>query len=85
MWQDYIFTVGSWCFSIALIPTIIGKTKPAISSIFITAFILSLYAVTFWTMGLWKSAVSTVMVAMCWWILMIQEIRRIKKRGPNDR
>ncbi len=74
-WQDIILSVGSWIFTIALIPSVISKDKPALSSSLTTAIVLTVYAVVYVTISLWTAAASTVLVAVMWYTLAIQKIR----------
>ena len=79
LWQDWVFSIGSWIFVIALIPTIRGKSKPELSTSIVTAIILSSFALTYFTLRLWFSAFSTILTASCWYILAAQKYQQKKK------
>ena len=74
MWQDWIFSIGQWCFSIALIPSIIGKSVIPISTSGLTAVVLTSFVVAFFTLNLTCSAWSTTVSALCWWILLVKAV-----------
>ncbi|MDO8623750.1 MAG: hypothetical protein Q7R54_00100 [bacterium] len=84
-WQDIILSVGSWIFTIALIPSVLSKDKPALSSSLMTGSVLGVYAVTYVTLSLWAAAASTVLVAAMWYTLAIQKVRldRAAKRDSS--
>lgn len=78
-WQDIIFSVGSWVFAIALVPSILSKTdKPALSSSLLTAGLLTVYIPAYASLHLWVSAVSGGVIALAWWILAYQKWRMTK-------
>lgn len=76
LWQDIIFTVGSWIFIFSLIPTIQGKQKPELSTSIITTVVLSIFSITYLTLGLKLSAISTTGTAIGWGILAYQRYRQ---------
>lgn len=79
LWQDWVFSIGTWVFAIALIPTIKSKEKPPLSTSAPTAFFLALFAFTYFTLSLYLSAVSSLSTATAWFILALQKYRQIKK------
>ena len=74
-WQDIILSVGSWIFAVALIPSVVSKDKPALSSSLMTGSVLGVYAVTYVSLSLWVAAASTVLVAGMWFTLAVQKYR----------
>lgn len=80
IWQDIIFSIGGFIFSIALIPTIRAKEKPAVSSSAMTGSILAIYLICYATLHLWLAFISGILTTICWFILMIQAI----KKGNNN-
>jgi len=80
-WQDIIFSIGSWIFTIALIPSILGKDKPAISSSLITGLVLTVYVIAYGSLNFWLSSVSVGSAALAWFILAYQKYRIIKKKN----
>ncbi len=82
IWQDILMMVGGFIFSVALLPSVLGKEKPARSSCLITGTILTSYVVAMATLGLWLSAGATVLTATMWFVLLLQrrDIWLSKKR-----
>ena len=76
--QDFLITVGTLLFLVALIPTIIGKDKPALSTSFLTASVLLVFSGTFASLHLWFSAVTDIANAGGWLILGIQKYRLMR-------
>lgn len=74
-WQDIILTGGGYVFIIALIPSIVGKDKPAFSSSLLTGGILGAYAIVYATIGLVSAAISTALLALAWLFLAWQKWR----------
>jgi hypothetical protein len=68
--QDLILAVGSFIFSVALLPTIFNK-KAAIPgwSSFLTAAVLSVFVGVYWSLGLWMTVFSGTTTAICWWFI----------------
>lgn len=78
-WQDIIFGIGQWIFVIALVPSVLGKDKPALASSVLTGTVLAIFAVTYMTLSLWAAGVSTLLVAGMWYTLAIQKYLAGKK------
>lgn len=72
-WQELVLAVGSLFFTIALVPSIISKDKPALASSTITAMVLFSFAVVYLTLGLWFAAFSVTTTAIAWTILAVQK------------
>jgi hypothetical protein len=80
LWQDYVFTIGGIIFILALIPSITGKDKPALTSSLSTGIVLVIYAVTYITLSLWYSALTISLTALCWFILAFQKYRQVNNQ-----
>ena len=78
-WQDIVLSAGSWLFAIALIPSVLSKDKPALSSSLMTGGVLLVFAVTYMTLSLWSASVSTLLVSGMWLTLAIQKILSLRK------
>jgi len=72
-WQDWIFSVGQIIFLIALIPTLKGKDKPALTTSVVTTIILVVFAITYLSLNLWYSGVSSVAMTIAWGVLAVQK------------
>ena len=64
-WQDWVFSIGTWIFIIALIPTLRGKQKPELSTSLVTGGILAIFVATYLSLNLWLSALSNVLTSAC--------------------
>jgi len=80
-WQDMVLAGGQWIFIIALLPSVFGKDKPALSTSLLTGAVLSVFALTFVTLSLWVSAVSTELTSFTWFLLAFQKYRAGKNRA----
>lgn len=74
-WQDAVFTAGTIVFLLALIPTILGPSKPAASTSAMTGGVLLLFSLTYLTLDLYLSAVTTLLTATAWLIVLTQTLR----------
>ena len=72
VWQDIVIMVACFGFALALIPSILGKNKPARLSCLITVVLLTAIAVSFATLELWLSFWSEVTAIIAWGILLFQ-------------
>ena len=75
-WQDWVFTIGNWVFILALLPSVWSKSKPALLTSLSTCVVLLTFALAFATMGLFLTALSTVVSSLVWGILFFQQMRR---------
>ena len=76
-WQDIVLSVGSWLFLIALLPSIFGKDKPPLFTSLLTGTVLIVFAITYYTLHLGLSVVSTATLGIAWLTLALQKL--IKK------
>jgi len=72
IWQDVVIMVACFGFAFALIPSIVGKFKPAKSSCLLTIALLTAIAVCFATLGLWLSFWAEITAIVAWGILLLQ-------------
>ena len=73
-WQDIVFSIGSIVFTIALIPAILEKRYPPISTCILTGFMIGIYAATDLTLQLWFSATTSGVSAVLWIWMGIKQI-----------
>ncbi len=78
-WQDAILSVGQWVFLIALFPSILSDDKPALWTSIMTGSILAVFAVVYFSLSLWASAISVSIVSMGWFTMAIQKYLKDKK------
>ena len=74
--QDIILTVGSAIFIAALLPTVFAPTKPAILTSLITGSTLGVFAVTYFTLDLQYSSITTAISAALWFVIAFQTMRQ---------
>jgi len=80
VWQDIVLSIGAWLFIIALIPSIRGKDKPPMTTSVLTGSVLAVFSLTYATLELWLSVLSTTLLSGAWFVLAAQKAR---KRKPN--
>lgn len=78
MWQDWVFSIGQWGFTLALLPSLLGKSIMPKFTCAMTATILTSFVVCFATLDFNVSAWSTLATTLSWWALLIKAI--IKER-----
>jgi len=76
MWQDLVFTVGGGMFFLALLPTLLGKYKPALSTSLLTGSILGVFACTYMTMDMTLSFIATLLTSVTWLTIAAQTWRK---------
>lgn len=72
-WQDIVISIGQLIFVLALIPSIVGNDKPAVSTSLINGLILAIFTFTFASLGLWFSTISSAMISLAWIFLAKQK------------
>jgi len=77
-WQDWVFTSGQLIFVFALIPTIRGRDKPALSTSLITGLIIITFSYTQLTLKLYFSSITGMMAATAWLTLAFQKYQQLK-------
>lgn len=75
MWQDFIISGGGVFFTIALIPSLLSKDKPALTTSVMTSTILFAMIITYASLGLWLSSVMNAVMCLLWAILAFQKMR----------
>ena len=79
MWQDYVITVGNLIFIVSLVPSVVGKNKPAFLTSMLSGLTLTVFVFTFITLKLWFSAAAMGGSAILWYILAFQVLKSKKK------
>lgn len=82
-WQDLVFGTGQIIFVLALIPTIIGKSKPEFSTSLLNSIILLLFAYTYSTLNLWTSVITSIILFLAWSTLAVQKYLIDKKKNES--
>ncbi len=71
-WQDLSIGIGNLVLSQALIPMIFASSPPPLSSTLITATVLWIFVVTWWSLRLKFSVATTALGAAMWTTLAVQ-------------
>lgn len=71
-WQDTLIAVGQVLFIIALVPALLGSSKPPRFTCLLTGGVLAAFAVAFGSLSLWWGSWSAAVCALCWFILLCQ-------------
>ena len=79
MWQDIVITTGGFIMIIALLPTVRGSNKPDRKTSIITGLILSAFSISYLSLHLWLSSVTTMVMAVIWFILYYQVVKEESK------
>ena len=74
-WQDYILTIGTILFIIALIPSIFSKDKPALATSLLTGSVLAIFAFVYATLSLWLTTITVSITSITWLILAYQKYK----------
>lgn len=83
-WQDLVLAICVLAFNIALVPSVIGKDKPRISTSLMTFVFLLPQAYVFLTLSLWYSFIMSATNAILWFILAIQKVRQNSKLATKS-
>lgn len=79
-WQEIVFTVGSWVFLLALLPSLLGRDKPALLTSIATGSVLIAFAVAYLSLSLTSSGISIGLLGCLWLVLALQKyIQRRRK------
>jgi hypothetical protein len=74
-WQDGVLTAGTLVFLVALLPTIVGSSKPAPLTSLSTGLVLLIFSGTYATLGLYFASVATFATAAAWGLILVQSLR----------
>ncbi len=80
-WQDLVLMIGNILFLIALLPSIFSTEKPSKWTSLLTAVTLSVFSVTYFTLGLTFATVTVSATAIAWWTLFFQRARCMTHRS----
>ena len=78
-WQDIVLAICIAAFNVALIPSVLGKSKPQLSTSVLTFSFLIPQAIVFFSLSLWYSFIMSVINATLWAILGIQKAKLTTK------
>jgi uncharacterized integral membrane protein len=72
--QDTILTVGLLVFIVAMIPSVLGKEKPALLTSLPTGIVTAVFAGVYVSLNMWFSAVTSTILALLWLTLAAQKM-----------
>ena len=88
-WQDIALAVGSLTLAVALIPSVLGKDKPALWTSAVTGTVLVVFTATYASLSLWYATFTTALAAALWIVLAVQKISQNRtfslKEKPTPR
>lgn len=73
MWQDFAIAAIQIALSMALVPALFSDQKPDRLTCFLNTILLCALAGVMASMGMWFSMMTGASVAVCWFILLIQD------------
>jgi hypothetical protein len=83
-WQDYLLSATAFGFSLALIPSIRGQNKPALSSSLGTAALLVGVLIAYASLSLWFSVSMVALNLLAWLTLALQKYSQLKEQKPGE-
>lgn len=75
MWQDVVLAICQLAFVPAMVPTLLGPDKPALSTSVMNAVIVTTIATTMATLGLWFAVSTAALIALIWAVLAVQKFK----------
>ena len=79
-WQDIVLAVSIFAFNIALIPSVIGKSKPELTTSLLTTTFMVATIVVYISLSLWYTTVMSTINATLWGVLSVQKIKSKKSK-----
>ena len=74
MWQDAIFSIGMAVFALSLLPAIIERQYPPVSTCIITTIVIIIFGIADATLGLWVAAVLSAVNAFLWLYMALRQL-----------
>ena len=73
-WQDLVLAVGGFVIAAGIVPTILGRVKPAIVTSLTIVVVLGVSMFAFATLGLWLTAAGVALQFVLWGIVLAQTV-----------
>ncbi len=74
-WQDIVISICQICFIIAMIPSFRSLHKPHVATSVMNFVLVCIITTCLFTLKLWFSGATALLVAIGWGVLAIQKIR----------
>lgn len=87
-WQDFVLSLCILCFNIALLPTLLSRHKPHVTTGIITAAFQIVAFSVYATLHLWYTGSMCLVNSLLWTIIVIQKLemdKRPKRRKTRAR
>jgi hypothetical protein len=86
-WQDLALATSTCVFNIALLPSVLGKHKPALGTCAFTATFLCVNVTAYYTLQLWYAATMASINLFLWATLLAQVYTRqpVKQNVANSK
>ena len=75
-WQDLVLTVGQVIFVIALLPTVVGRDKPALQTSVLTSAVSFSFMAVYISLSVPFASLTAALNGTMWLVLALQEWRR---------
>ncbi len=83
-WQDFVLSVGQILFVVALVPTVVGKDKPALPTSVLTSAVAFSFMVVFASLAVPFASATAGLNGSMWLILAVQKVRqRLRGERPS--
>jgi len=80
-WQDLVLTVGQVIFVIALVPTVVGKDKPALQTSVLTSAVSFSFMAVYVSLSVPFASMTAALNGSMWLVLAVQKWReRLDRR-----
>ena len=83
-WQDIVLAAGNVIFALALLPSVLGKDKPALATCLMMAGVLAVFVVVYGSLTLWYGMIAVMVTTSLWTTLSIQHLLRKKRPAVAD-
>ncbi len=74
-WQDLVLTVGQVIFVIALVPTVVGKDKPALQTSVLTSMVSFSFMAVYVSLSVPFASMTAALNGSMWLVLAVQKWR----------
>jgi len=79
-WQDIVLAISIFVFNIALIPSVLGKSKPELSTSLVTTIFMTATVIVYASLSLWYATVMSAINTILWGILAFQKMKSKKSK-----
>ena len=83
LWQDIVLSVGNLLLAVSLIPSIVGRDKPALSTSLLSGSILFTFGIVYVSLSLWTSVLAISFSVALWFVLAVQKYRQRRSEKNN--